>query len=76
MARVLFSDIALYAGEDLRTGLEKDDLLDRLRPEIERARVFYHHQVDPGMVERDRFFDWALVDVLLYANRRISTHIW
>jgi hypothetical protein len=38
--------------------------------------VFYRHQIDDSVGERERIFDWALVDVLVYANRRIPTHIW
>ena len=73
LARVLCSDVAVYAGDQLRMGLEKDDLFERLGREIEQARVFYRHRVDPSFA---RFFDWALVDVLVYAHRRIGTHIW
>jgi hypothetical protein len=54
-------------------GLEKDDLFDRLAREIEQARVFYRHRVDESL---ERIFDWALVDVLVYAHRRVATHIW
>lgn len=76
MARVLFSDIVVYAGDTVRLGLEKDDLFDRLGDEIERARVFYRQQVDPVLPDMERIFNWALVDVLVAANRRVSTHIW
>ena len=76
LARVLISDVAAYAGDQVRIGLEKDDLLDRLAPQIARARTFYLHHVDPCVTERARLFDFALVDVLVYANRRVQTHIW
>jgi hypothetical protein len=73
LARVLCSDLVVYGGDQIRMGLEKDDLFDRLAREIEQARVFYRHRVDASL---ERLFDWALVDVLVYANRRVSTHIW
>jgi hypothetical protein len=76
LARVLVSDVAAYAGDQVRIGLEKDDLFDRLAPDIERARVFYLHHVDPSVAERARLFDFALVDVLVYGHRRVQTHIW
>jgi hypothetical protein len=76
LARVLISDVAVYAGDQVRIGLEKDDLFDRLAPEIARARVFYRHHVDPCVSERERLFDFALVDVLVYGHRRVQTHIW
>jgi hypothetical protein len=76
MARVLFSDIVVYAGDQVRIGLEKDDLFERLHSEIEQARVFYLKQVDPALPEAERIFNFALVDVLVSGNRRVSTSIW
>jgi hypothetical protein len=76
LARVLISDVAAYAGDQVRIGLEKDDLFERLAPEIARARVFYLHHVDPGVAERAKLFEFALVDVLVYGHRRVQTHIW
>jgi hypothetical protein len=75
MARVLFSDIVVYAGDQVRIGLEKDDLFERLHGEIEQARVFYRQQVDPALLEAERIFKFALVDVLVGGNRRVSTSI-
>ena len=76
LARVLCQDLALYAGDQVRLGLEKDDLFERVGREIEQARVFYRHRVDPGLAEAERIFEWALVDMLVYAHRRVGTHIW
>jgi hypothetical protein len=76
LARVLISDVAAYAGDQVRIGLEKDDLFDRLAPEIARARVFYLHHVAPSVAERAKLFEFALVDVLVYGHRRVQTHIW
>jgi hypothetical protein len=76
LARVLFSDIVAYAGDDVRIGLEKDDLFDRLRDEIERAREYYRLQVAPDLPDAERIFDFALVDVLVGNQRKVSTSIW
>ena len=76
LARVLISDVAAYAGDQVRIGLEKDDLFERLGPQIERARVFYLHHVTPSVAERAKLFEFALVDVLVYGHRRVQTHIW
>lgn len=76
LARVLVSDVAAYGGDQVRIGLEKDDLFERLGPEIERARTFYLWHVDESVTERARLFDFALVDVLVYGHRRVQTHIW
>ncbi len=76
MARVLFSDMVAYAGDQIRIGLEKDDLFTRLKREIEQVRVFYEQNVDPALPDADRIFNFALVDVLVARNRRVSTSIW
>jgi len=76
LARVLVSDVAAYAGDQVRIGLEKDDLFQRLASEIARARAFYLWYVDESITERARLFDFALVDVLVYGHRRVQTHIW
>ncbi len=76
LARVLFSDIIAYAGDEVRIGLEKDDLFDRLAGEIERARVFYVSRVDPELSDVDKIFNYAMVDVLVARNKHVQTHIW
>jgi hypothetical protein len=76
LARVLFSDIVAYAGDQVRIGLEKDDLFDRLRLEIDRARAWYFQEVDPELPEAERIFNFALVDILVGSQKRVSTHIW
>ena len=76
LARVLVSDVAAYAGDQVRIGLEKDDLFERLSVEIARARSFYLWHVDESVTERARLFEFALVDVLVYGHRRVQTHIW
>jgi hypothetical protein len=73
---VLVSDIVAYAGEEIRIGLEKDDLFQRLRNDIDRARAFYRGRVDPSVPDAERVFDHALVDVLVASQRRLSTPIW
>ncbi|MCH6561480.1 MAG: hypothetical protein O7B23_05045 [Deltaproteobacteria bacterium] len=76
MARVLFSDMVAYAGDQIRIGLEKDDLFTRLKREIEQIRVFFERNVDPALPGAERIFNFALVDVLIARNRRVSTSIW
>jgi hypothetical protein len=76
LARVLFSDIVAYAGDEVRIGLEKDDLFDRLHADIERAREFYRRRVAPDLPDSERIFDFALVDVLVGNQRKVSTSIW
>ncbi len=76
LARVLFSDMAAYAGDEIRIGLEKDDLFDRLHGEIERAYDYFRRKVHADLVDAERIFNHALVDVLILRNRKVRTQIW
>jgi catechol 2,3-dioxygenase-like lactoylglutathione lyase family enzyme len=60
----------------VRIGLEKDDLFDRLQADIERAREFYRRRVAPDLPDSERIFGFALVDVLVGNQRKVSTSIW
>jgi len=76
MARVMISDLAFEWADAVRVGLEKDDLFVRLGPELERARVFFRARFSLDDVpERERIFDWAIVDVLFAQNRRVRSYI-
>jgi len=76
LARVLASDLVAEWGDEMRTGLEKDDFFTRLGPQIERARIFYLARVAPEVEDRRRIFDWAFVDVMFARNRRLHPFIW
>ena len=76
IARVLISDIVAYAGDEVRLGLEKDDIFTRLEPDLSRARAYYEERVERDVPNASRIFNHAIVDVLIYANRRVQTSIW
>jgi hypothetical protein len=76
LARVLMSDVALYAGEDLRIGIEKDDLFDRLGPQLRQVAAYFFHHVDPSLPDRERIFNHAVVDVLVCRNGGRASPAW
>jgi hypothetical protein len=63
-ARLLVSEIKLYNEAAVRVGREKRDLLERLRPEIERARRLYEERVAPSVGARAVYFQQELVHTL------------
>jgi hypothetical protein len=63
-ARLLVSEIKLYNESAVRVGREKRDLLERLRPEIERARRLYEERVAPSVGARAVYFQQELVHTL------------
>jgi hypothetical protein len=63
-ARLLVSEIKLYNEAAVRAGREKRDLLNRLRPEIDRARRLYEERVSPAVGARSTYFQQELVHTL------------
>jgi hypothetical protein len=62
-ARLLVSEIKLYNEGAVRTGRERRDLLQRLKPEIERARRLYEERITASPT-RDVYFQQELVQTL------------
>ena len=63
-ARLLVSEIKLYNEAAVRTGRERRDLLERLRPEIDRARRLYEARVPVSIGHRATLFQQELVQTL------------
>ena len=63
-AKLLVSEIKLYNESAVRLGREKKDLMNRLRPEIDRARKLYEERVSPAVAARGSYFQQELVQTL------------
>jgi hypothetical protein len=63
-ARLLISEIKLYNESAVRTGRERRDLLDRLGPQIDRARHLYEERVSSLAGARGQYFQQELVQTL------------
>jgi hypothetical protein len=63
-ARLLVSEIKLYNEAAVRTGRQNRDLMQRLKPEIDRARHLFDERVSPGITARDACFEQELVQTL------------
>lgn len=63
-ARLLVSEIKLYNETAVQLGRQKRDLLNRLRPEIERARRLYEERIPPTVGGRAAYFQQELVQTL------------
>lgn len=63
-ARLLVSEIKLYNEAAVRTGRERRDISQRLRPEIDRARRLYEERVPAAVAARDMYFHQELVQTL------------
>jgi hypothetical protein len=63
-ARLLVSEIKLYNEAAVRAGRQQRDLLQRLAPEIDRARRLYEERVPPSLAARHAYFQQELVQTL------------
>lgn len=63
-AKLLISEIKLYNEAAVRSGQQQHDLLQRLRPEIDRARRLYEERVPPRILSRHAYFQQELVQTL------------
>lgn len=63
-ARLLVSEIKLYNEAAVRAGREHRDLLQRLAPEIDRARRLFEERVPSSVAARASYFQQELVQTL------------
>jgi hypothetical protein len=70
-ARLLISEIKLYHESDVNQGKREQDLLQRLRPEIDRARRLYEERVSPDVRTRTDCFEEELVRTLADGDARL-----
>jgi hypothetical protein len=76
LARAILSDVMLYHAEQVRQGIEADDLFDRLRPELEEAKVYFESRVEADVAREINAWNRALVDVLVFRSRHVRSRIW
>jgi hypothetical protein len=63
-AKLLISEIKLYNEGAVRVGCQKQDLLHRLRTEIDRARRLYEERVPATVEARQSYFQHELIHTL------------
>ncbi len=63
-ARLLVAEVRLYNESAVRLGREHRDLLQRLRPELERARRLYDERIPASVTGRDAFFQQEVLQTL------------
>ena len=76
LARAILSDVMLYNPEQVRAGLEADDLFDRLAAELEEGQRYFEDRVTPEVAQKSNAWGKALVDVLVYRSKHVRSEIW
>lgn len=75
LARVIASDLSLYHEKKIVEGVERDNLFEVLRDEIEEGRALYKSRVTPEIFQLG-LYDRALVDMLLRPRANVRSKIW
>jgi hypothetical protein len=70
-ARLLVSEIKLYYEPSVTEGRRCGDLLERLKPEIARARRLYEERIPASVRARREYFDQELVRTLANGDPRL-----
>jgi len=76
LARTIVSDIALYNREEIRKGIQNDNVFDLLAVEIERGNKLYLSRVSPEIQKRKNFYNQAIVDILIKQYGNTESTIW
>jgi len=76
LARTIVSDIALYNRDKVQAGIKNDNIFELLAKELKEGLDLYRRRVRPGFDDKNRFYDVAIVDVLIKRNGNIESDIW
>jgi len=76
LARAILSDVMLYHADEVRRGIESDDLFERLAAELEEARVYFESRVEAEAARASNAWNRALVDVLVFRSGHVRSRIW
>lgn len=75
-ARAIVSDVAIYNPEKIKEGITNDNIFEVLEEEIEEGRTLYCESVSPEILEKENYYDLALVDVLIKQSGKVESDIW
>ena len=64
LARVMMDNIGLYQEQEVKSGINADNIFDVLKEHIEEARLEFNKRVTPE-IAASKAFDTAIVDVLI-----------
>jgi hypothetical protein len=76
LARTIVSDIALYNREEIRKGIQNDNVFDLLAVELERGKKLYLSRVSPEIQKQKNFYNQAIVDILIKQYGNTESNIW
>ena len=75
-ARYIVQDIGMYNKKKVEEAIMADSFFESLEMLLAEGREQYESQVTPKIVQDTNYFDCAVIDVLLYRKRHLSSPIW
>ena len=76
LARTIVSDIALYNRDKVSEGIRKDTVFDLLSKELKEGLDLYRAKLDPSFDKKNKYFNIAVVDILIKRYGKIESKIW
>jgi len=76
LARTIISDIALYNRDKVSEGIRKDTVFDLLSKELKEGLDLYRTKLDPSFDKKNKYFNIAVVDILIKRYGKIESKIW
>lgn len=64
LARLLISEIKLYNEDQVQEGRKNNDIVERLKEDLDRSRQLYEERVDPRVREKTDYFYQEMVRLL------------
>ena len=75
-ARYIVQDIGMYNKKKVEDAIMTDTFFKDLEVLLAEGLEQYESQVSPEILEATNYFDRAVIDVLLYRKRHLSSPIW
>lgn len=75
-ARYIVQDIGMYNKKKVEEAIMEDSFFESLNTLLSEGREQYESQVAEDILQETNFFDRAVIDVLLYRKRHLSSPIW
>ena len=66
LARTIISDIITYNRDKLKEGIKNDNLFEVFKKQLDQGRDYYKSKVSQDIIEIDKFYDLAIVDVMVH----------
>lgn len=76
LARAIASDISIYYGEKIKSGLENDNLFEELRRELQEGVNLFQSKVSHELVNNTNIFERAIIDIIVASRGHIRSKIF